>query len=455
MGEKERRADDRLGDQAHPIQPNGPRPAEFPAQRPWLVIGVLSGTSYDAVDAGVAEIAFDAAGDLVLRPRGLHTEPYPEALRSELAACLPPAATTLEAVCRLDTGLGRFFGEVAARANAALAGGAADLVASHGQTVYHWVTGARARGTLQLGGAAWIAEATGLPVVSDLRTRDIARGGHGAPLAAMLDALLLLDGGDRAGERRGALNLGGIANITARGDRGQVLAYDLGPANALIDAAVAEASGGAERMDTGGARAARGRVDRELLAELLGEPYYRLAPPKSTGKELFHAAYLAERLDGRGRRPAPDDLVATLTELTAELVGAACRTHRLAELVVSGGGVRNPALMGRIRDLADRTRIREAEEFGLASQAKEAYLFALLGFLTVHGLTGSVPSATGASTAAVLGSITPGASPLRLPEPRAGRGPRRLVIEGRGGGGGEATGGQTASGSRSGGPGLA
>ncbi|WP_220729609.1 anhydro-N-acetylmuramic acid kinase [Streptomyces radicis] len=418
------------------------------------VIGMLSGTSYDAVDAAVAELAID--GDaVVLRPRGLHTEPYPAPLRDALAACLPPAATTLEAVCRLDTELGRFFGAVAARANAALAEGRADLVVSHGQTVYHWVTGARARGTLQLGAAAWIAEATGLPVVSDLRTRDIARGGHGAPLAALLDALLVLGPhpdadphpeADPERPARGALNLGGIANITARGARGDVLAYDLGPANALIDAAVTAATGGAERMDAGGARAARGRVDRALLADLLAEPYYRLPPPKSTGKELFHAAYLRERVEGRGHAPTADDLVATLTELTAELVAGACRAHGLSELVVSGGGVSNPALMARIRARAAPTRVTGAEEYGLPAQAKEAYLFALLGFLTVNGLAGNVPSATGASGPAVLGSLTPGAGPLRLPEPRAGAAPRRLVVEPVA---------QTASGSRSGGPGRA
>ncbi|MDT0344309.1 anhydro-N-acetylmuramic acid kinase [Streptomyces litchfieldiae] len=391
---------------------------------------MLSGTSYDAVDAAVGEIAF-AGPDLVLRPLGLHTEPYPAGLRAELTACLPPAATTLEAVCRLDTGLGRFFGEVAARADQALAGGHADLVVSHGQTVYHWVADGHALGTLQLGGAAWIAEATGLPVVSDLRTRDIARGGQGAPLAAMLDSLLLLGGnGDgNGGVVRGALNLGGIANITVAGPGGEVLAYDLGPANALIDAAVTEATGGAERMDTDGARAARGRVDRELLAGLLAEPYYRLPPPKSTGKELFHAAYLRDRLAELDRRPSADDLVATLTELTAELVAAACRTHGLSELVVSGGGVRNPALMDRLGALAAPVRLVRPEKFGLPAQAKEAYLFALLGFLTVHGLAGAIPSATGARSGAVLGSLTPGAGPLRLPEPHPGPPPRRLVIE--------------------------
>lgn len=388
------------------------------------VVGLLSGTSYDAVDAAVCDLRL-AGEELLLHPRGLHSAPFPDELRRAVAACLPPARTTMAEVCRLDTELGRFFGRVAAEAVDAAAGGRADLVVSHGQTVYHWVEGRQARGTLQLGGAAWIAEATGLPVVSDVRTRDIARGGQGAPLASTLDALLLL--GEGPGPRRGALNLGGIANITVRGGSGGIVAYDLGPANALIDAAVADGTGGAETMDTDGARARRGTVDRELLRRLLAEPYYALAAPKSTGKELFHGAYLREQVAAAGGRPELDDLVATVTELTAELVAAACREYGVEELVVSGGGVRNPALLARLAELCAPARVAPIEEHGLSSQGKEGYLFALLGFLTVCGLPASVPSATGARGAALLGSITPGARPLRLPEPAA-QAPVRLRV---------------------------
>ncbi|MFW6695058.1 anhydro-N-acetylmuramic acid kinase [Streptomyces sp. MAR4 CNX-425] len=391
------------------------------------VVGLLSGTSYDAVDAAVCDLRL-AGDDVLLHPRGLHSAAFPDELRRAVAACLPPARTTVAEVCRLDTELGRFFGRVAAEAVATVAGGRADLVVSHGQTVYHWVEGPRARGTLQLGGPAWIAEATGLPVVSDVRTRDIARGGQGAPLASTLDALLLLGDGTGGAPRRGALNLGGIANITVRGGDGEVVAYDLGPANALIDAAVAEGTGGAETMDTDGARARRGTVDRELLRRLLDEPYYALAAPKSTGKELFHGAYLRERVAAHpGPRPGLDDLVATLTELTAELAAAACREYGVAELVVSGGGVRNPALMARLAELCAPARVSPVDDHGLSSQGKEGYLFALLGFLTVCGLPASVPSATGAREAALLGSVTPGAGPLRLPEP-AERAPVRLRV---------------------------
>jgi anhydro-N-acetylmuramic acid kinase len=390
------------------------------------VIGMISGTSYDAVDAAVADLSLQ--GDTVaLTPRGLHSRPFPTGMRERIAASLPPHPTSMAEVCRLDTELGQLFGAVAAEANQTLAGGQADLVVSHGQTVFHWVEGAHALGTLQLGAAAWIAEATGVAVVSDLRTRDLTRGGHGAPLASTLDALLLL--GDDV--RRGSLNLGGISNITVRDEGGIVVAYDIGPASALMDSAVVDATGGAERMDTDGGRAGRGQVDEALLAQLLDEPYYRLDPPKSTGKELFHADYVADivkRYVGRGGvAPSTDDLLATLTELTARLVAGACADYKLEELVVAGGGVRNPILMARITALAAPSRVRTLEEFGLASQAKEAYLFALLGYLTVHGLPGTVASATGARDSSVLGSITPGRAPLRLPQP-ADLAPRRLVV---------------------------
>lgn len=387
------------------------------------VIGILSGTSYDAVDAAVADFSSEGA-TLVCRPRGTYSEDVPEELRARLAAALPPHPTSLAEVCRLDTELGRLFGAVAARANAEVADGAAHLVVSHGQTVYHWVDGGQALGTLQLGAAAWIAEATGLMTVTDLRTRDITRGGHAAPLASTLDELLLLSeesdaehssGALRSTVRRGSLNLGGIANITVRNRAGEVIAYDIGPANALMDTAVVDATGGAERMDKDGARAARGQVDRELLGRLLAEPYYRLAPPKSTGKELFHADYVRDALAGRTLET--DDLLATLTELTAQLVADACRDHDVTELVVAGGGVRNPTLMRRIAALAPDSRIRPVDDFGLPAQGKEAYLFALLGYLAVHGLEGTVASATGARRGSILGSLTPGSGPLVLPAP--------------------------------------
>jgi anhydro-N-acetylmuramic acid kinase len=290
-----------------------------------------------------------------------------------------------------------------------------DLICSHGQTVFHWVDGAHALGTLQLGEPAWIAERTGVPVVSDVRIRDIAAGGHGAPLASLVDVLLL---GSVPGSP-GALNLGGISNITVlHGPGGAPIAFDIGPSNALIDAAVRQLTGGAQAFDRDGSLGARGTVDETALADLLDEPYYALPAPKSTGKELFHDAYLDAF---RSRWPDLDgaDLVATLTALTARTVVDAARAQGVDTLVCSGGGVENPTLMGMLREAARGIEVRLTSDFGLPTDTKEAIMFALVGWHTAHGLPGAVPSCTGAREPRVLGAITPGASPLRLPEPLA------------------------------------
>ncbi|MFF4850798.1 anhydro-N-acetylmuramic acid kinase [Streptomyces sp. NPDC001194] len=400
------------------------------------VIGLMSGTSYDAVDAAAADLELCAEdGTLHLEPLGLVSEPYPADVREALAAALPPAATTLSEVCRLDTRIGQVFAAVAARADSELCGGRAELVASHGQTVYHWAEGGRVHGTLQLGEPAWIAERTGCPVVSGFRPRDVAAGGQGAPLVSLID-LMLLRG--RPGVPA-ALNIGGIANVTVLPAGGAPLAFDTGPGNALIDAAVRELSAGRLAYDADGALAAAGRVHGGLLERLLsGEPYYRLAPPRTTGKELFHAGYLRSRLVGFGEM-RPQDLVATLTRLTARTVADALRPLGATEVFVSGGGVRNPALMAMLRDElrngtggaggAAGTAVRGSQELGLPAEAKEAYAFAVLGYLTLHGLPGNDPGCTGAAGPRVLGSLTPGSRPLRLPA-HPDRAPHSLTVRG-------------------------
>ncbi|WP_405445006.1 anhydro-N-acetylmuramic acid kinase [Streptomyces achromogenes] len=385
------------------------------------VIGLMSGTSYDAIEAAAADLALD--GDaLLLRPLGHLSVPYPDELRDRVAAALPPAPTTTQAVCALDTGIGQAFAGAAGRALRDLCAGTADLVVSHGQTVHHWVEDGTVRGTLQLGQPAWIAEATGLPVVSDLRSRDVAAGGQGAPLVALTDALLLsgLPG------TPAALNLGGIANITVVAPGAEPLAFDTGPANALLDAAVHHFTDGAAAYDEDGRRAGAGRVSPGLLRVLLDDPYYRRPAPKSTGKEHFHLPYLRRALDSV---PVPDtaDVLATLTRLTAVTVADACRAHGVTRLVVSGGGTRNPVLMRMLAEELPGVPLGPSDELGLPSAAKEALAFAVLGFLTAHGLPGALPSGTGARRATVLGSITPGRTPLRLPEPAA-RPPRLLRI---------------------------
>ncbi|WP_051338734.1 anhydro-N-acetylmuramic acid kinase [Streptomyces flavidovirens] len=388
------------------------------------VIGLMSGTSHDAIDAAAADLTLD--GDaLVLTPLGLISSGYDDDLRAALAGALPPAGTTLAAVCRLDTRIGQAFADAAVRADRELCGGRADLIASHGQTVYHWAEDGRVHGTLQIGEPAWIAEATGRAVVSGFRTRDVAAGGQGAPLVSLVDVMWLRG---RPGVPV-ALNLGGIANITvADGGSGEPLAFDTGPANALIDAAVTESAGGgaAYSMDVDGALAARGRVHGPLLRRLLDEPYYAKPAPKTTGKELFHLPYLRAALAGFGSLPT-EDVVATLTRLTARTVADAIRPFGATEVIASGGGTRNPVLMALLRQELGGVPLRTSDELGLPSAAKEAYAFAVLGWLTAHGLPGTVPSCTGARRPSVLGSVTPGGPGLRLPEPVAAA-PTRLTV---------------------------
>ncbi|MEN1889486.1 anhydro-N-acetylmuramic acid kinase [Streptomyces mirabilis] len=381
------------------------------------VIGLMSGTSYDAIDAAAAELTLEGE-DLTLRPLGMVGEAYDGALREALAAALPPAATTLAEVCRLDTLIGQAFAAAAVRADRELCGGASELVASHGQTVYHWVEDGRAHGTLQLGQPAWIAEATGLPVVADFRPRDIAAGGQGAPLVSLVD-LLWLRG--RAGTPV-ALNLGGIANLTAPDGT----AFDSGPGCALVDVAVRGLTGGRLNYDMDGALAARGTVHEPLLDRLLTEPYYALPAPKTTGKELFHLGHLRDALTGFGTLTA-EDVIATLTRLTARTVADAVRSVGATEVIASGGGTRNPALMAMLDAELPGVPVRTSDALGLPAAAKEAYAFAVLGFLTLHGLSGTDPVSTGARHPSVLGSITPGRGGLRLP-PRAGAAPVRLVL---------------------------
>ncbi|WP_051367038.1 anhydro-N-acetylmuramic acid kinase [Hamadaea tsunoensis] len=372
------------------------------------VLGMISGTSHDGIDVAVVDFRLE---DGVLRGVIEHTgsTPYAPALRERLVRMLPPARFDMADVCALDTLIGQAFAEAAAAA-VGDAGGA-DLVCSHGQTVFHWVDGGQVLGTLQLGQPAWIAERTGLPVVADVRTRDVAAGGQGAPLVAMMDALLLAG---RPG-RPAALNLGGIANLTVPLPAG-ALAFDTGPANALIDAAAVRATGGRLAYDEGGRLAAAGRVDETLLARLLAEPYFDLAPPKTTGKELFNAAYLDQAL-AAGPEPAHEDVVATVTALTARTVAAQVHRHGVDEVIAAGGGCANPALMALLRQELRGVRLSTSDALGVPADAKEAIAFAMLGWQTAHGLPTNVPSATGAAGGRILGAIVPGTGPLRLPEP--------------------------------------
>lgn len=383
------------------------------------VVGLMAGTSLDGVDAAAVDLVL-RDGSLEVTPVRSTSTPYAAGLRALLARALPPGDVTAQTWCELDTGVGQAF----AQAAVSLAEGLhepAELVVSHGQTVFHWVDGGAVRGTLQVGQPAWIAEATGLPVVSDLRSRDVAAGGQGAPLVSAFDVLWLRG---RPGNPV-ALNLGGIANLTAEVHRDEPLAYDTGPANALIDAAMTRITGGRLTCDEDGVVAARGRVDDALLAQLLDEPYYALPAPKTTGKELFSAAYLEDAL-ARCHPVGDDDLVATLTALTAHTVARAALSHHPTAVIAAGGGTANPSLMRMLAAALGDVPLVTADSLGLPAADKEAIAFAVLGFLSWHGIPATLPSATGARHASVLGSVTPGRGPLALPP--AAPPPSHLVL---------------------------
>jgi anhydro-N-acetylmuramic acid kinase len=384
---------------------------------------MISGTSHDGIDACLVEFGEDG-GTLTGSIEYTASTPYPAALRKRLIAALPPAKTTIDEVCQLDTLIGQCFADAA---SAALSGGrSADLVVSHGQTVFHWVDGGRAKGTLQIGQPAWIAEQTGIPVLSDVRIRDITAGGHGAPLVSYLDALLLAGYEGTAA----ALNLGGIANMTVVNGVDGLVAYDIGPANALIDAVVTSKALNDHGYDDDGRIAASGVVNEGLLELLLGDAYYRLPAPKSTGKERFNLAYVEQVVGTFGAPVGLVDLVATLTELTVRTVARDVTSRGIDLVVASGGGCRNSALMDGLRRELPKVRVTSTEEYGAPGDYKEAIAFALIGWCTLHGLPGTVPAGTGARGARILGALTPGAGPLTLPAQSIGA-PRALRLIGR------------------------
>jgi anhydro-N-acetylmuramic acid kinase len=377
-----------------------------------LVIGLMSGTSADGVDAALVEWP-DGPAARPFRLIAFEETPFEAALQQRihrLAAGRLPGGEVLRELAALDVALGERFA-AAAQALARRAGVALERVAaiaSHGQTVAHHP---ELRATLQIGDPSLIAERTGRPVAADFRSRDLAAGGEGAPLAPFFHFAAFGD----AHESRVVLNLGGIANVSwlrAGGRPDDVVAFDVGPANTLLDGVVQTASGAAERFDAGGARARRGRVDEALLAELLDDDFLRRPPPKSTGRERYGLSE-AEALVARSRRDARsiDDLLATLVAFSAEAVARACRDFvvgKVERLVVGGGGARNPALMDALRERLG-VPVDAMDAHGVPAAAAEAMAFSLLGRNTLLGVPNQLPRTTGAAGPRVLGELVPGA----------------------------------------------
>lgn len=384
-----------------------------------IIAGLMTGTSGDGLDIAVVDLTLEAGGadggQLLLRLLDAREVTLPEDLAADVLRLLEPRDVPLSLVSRVDAGLGHVSAEAVEGVLADI-DVRADLVVSHGQTVRHDVTDGRVTSTFQIGQPAWIAERTGVPVLSDLRAGDVAAGGQGAPLAGLLDQLLLAD----VTSPTAALNLGGIANITVVAPDRETIAYDTGPANALIDIMARRITGGEQGYDRDGELAAQGQVLPGLLGALLTEPYYARPAPKSTGKELFHAAYLDGAIRSYAREhgePSPHDVIATLTALTARTVADSCREHGVTRVVASGGGTRNQTLMAALRRELDGATVESTDSLGLPGGIKEAVLMALLGWFTWHGLPGTLPSVTGAGRAALAGRLTPGANGLRLPDP--------------------------------------
>ncbi|HEX6953599.1 MAG TPA: anhydro-N-acetylmuramic acid kinase [Agromyces sp.] len=373
------------------------------------ILALQSGTSADGIDVAVmdvegAEGASTDDVDLRFVPLRSRTASWPEGLRDRVLDVVHGGALTAAEWCRLDTELGQAFADAAA--SAAPPGGV-DLVVSHGQTVHHWVDGGRARGTLQLGSPAWIAERLDAPVVADLRTADIAAGGEGAPLMAVFDRAWLGGAARAVGRPIATANLGGIANVQVVHPDGSVEAHDSGPGNGLLDAVVGRATGGGSAYDRDGAIAAAGSVHAGLLGELLAHPYFSAPPPKSTGRETFTLAVFDAAVERADAASAPlGDQLATLAELTAVTVVGAV-PDGADELVLSGGGVHNAELVRRIRAHAEPRGIRVASsaERGVDPDAKETLLFGLLGWMRVHGVAADL-ARDARGEPRVLGTIT-------------------------------------------------
>lgn len=370
---------------------------DHPAQ---LYLGLISGTSADGIDAAL--VRFEPDCELVFG----RTYPWDSVLRARLVALGQGGeATSLDELGELDTILARTFADAATRAieDAKVDPGAVRAIGSHGQTVRHRPE-SKAAFTWQMGDGNVIAERTGITTVADFRRRDVAAGGHGAPLMPAFHAARL----QSESEDRAVLNLGGIGNFTllpkhASRENGGVRGFDTGPANALMDAWCERHIG--TPYDAGGAFAASGKVDADLLARLMDDPWFALPPPKSTGREQFHLSWLESRLDGLALPVA--DVQATLLELTAATVADALQATQAAtaRVLVCGGGVHNAALMARLSARMPQAVVESTAAHGLDPDYVEAMGFAWLARETLAGRPGNLPGVTGAKGPRVLGAI--------------------------------------------------
>lgn len=367
------------------------------------VAGIMSGTSLDGIDVAVVDIGRR------IEPVCFRTSAYPKAVREAILAVSNRQCHTAE-ISRLNFLLPELYAEAlgAACRESRVPMSTVALIGCHGQTIFHEGAGGRVAGrmvrsTLQIGDGSVLAARTGIPVVCDFRPRDLAAGGQGAPLVPFFDYAFF-----RHPKRtRVAVNIGGIANITVIGPGAkpeEVIAFDTGPGNMVMDQLVTRQTGGRQTFDDGGKLASKGRIDRALLAKLLRDPFYRKVPPKSAGREQYGEDFV-ERFAGL----AIEDALATATALTVATIvrgiGAATPKGAPDDVIVGGGGVRNHQLMAQLAAQLPGSRVAVTTEFGIDADAKEAVAFALLAHATWRQRPSNIPSATGARGPAILGKI--------------------------------------------------
>jgi len=378
------------------------------------VVGLMSGTSGDGVDAVLVDIR-GSGHQLKVKPVVFVSCPYPADLQQRVLAA--SARGTVAEICHLNVVLGEWFAKAALRVikQAGREPSKIDLIGSHGQTVHHLPNEVDepgigvVRSTLQIAEPAVIAERTGITTVANFRPRDMAAGGQGAPLTPYVHYVLLRD----KKRSRLVVNLGGIGNVTylpAGKELEAVLAFDTGPGNMVMDGLVQRLTKGKETMDRNGRLAAKGKVAVGLLAKLLAHPYLKRTPPKSTGREEFGNVFVEQILAAqKAHRLKAEDLLATCSLFTAITIGSARRWlgGPVDEVIVGGGGVRNRTLMSNLSSVFSPVPVRTFETAGWESKAFEAVAFAVLAYQTVRGEHASVPSVTGASHPVILGTIVP------------------------------------------------
>ena len=381
-----------------------------------LVLGMMSGTSADGIDVALAEVS-GAPPRLRTQLVAHASRRMPDVLRKEVLRIAEGAACTSAEISQLNFRLGMAFADaaIAACKEFRVALSRIKVIGSHGQTIFHQgrpvsFLGRSTASTLQIGEPAVIAAETGIPAIGDFRVADMAVGGQGAPLVPYADYLLYRD--EQIG--RVALNLGGIGNLTvlpAGASPRQVVAFDSGPGNMLMDALVWHFTKKKQRFDRGARLARQGTTNPKVLKELLRDPYLRLGPPKSTGREYYGRAYFQELLRmGKKFGAGPNDLIRTTTEFTvASVVDAlkrfVLRKTKIQQLIVSGGGAKNPLIMAQLTAALAPVEVMASSKLGVPEEAKEAYAFALLAYETWHRRPGNLPSATGAERAVVLGKV--------------------------------------------------